>query len=189
MLTRTPYSRLPLHVRIFSQHAWEMWHEFNKTHGADLPADMVDRPQGKGKGKGRKRKQGKNGVITINGQEYGPFKPLPPSVDVTLDMGGVDGKTMNRKEGTTGVTRLHGPIDVNDTAFRDAHFAKWQRVVPMQQQQEGLDGKLVGEQEQQSHGRNPVCGICREGIDIKVCYRCSIHCSYISLELTLLILC
>ncbi|KAJ9099948.1 hypothetical protein QFC21_003956 [Naganishia friedmannii] len=167
MLTRTPYSRLPLQVRIFSQHAWEMWHEFNKTHGAELPPDVVENAaaKGKGKGKGRKRKQGKHGTITIKGQEYGPFKPLPSSVDVTLDMGGVDGKTMERKQGATGVTRLDGPIDVNDTAFREAHFAKWQRVLPTVQEG-GLDGQAV-EQERETRATRPVCAICKEGIDVK----------------------
>lgn len=104
----------------------------------------------------------------INGQEYGPFKPLPPSIDVSFDMGGVDGKTMQRKEEMTGVTSLNGPIDVNDTAFRQAHFAKWQRVASPVLQQNGLDAKVV-EQGKQNQTSEFVCGICKEGIDIQVC--------------------
>lgn len=102
MLTKRPYSRLPLHVRIFTERAWALWRACDPV--ADAAAG------------GKKKRAGADGIL-----RYGPFKPLPPTIDVALDRGGVDGKAVPTGEGRPRA------IDVSDAAFRSAHWEKWTR--------------------------------------------------------------
>jgi hypothetical protein len=50
---------------------------------------------------------------------------ISPAVTVILDLGGVAGTTGLRQNGMPGVTDS-GPIDVHDTAFREASWVQWQ---------------------------------------------------------------
>lgn len=115
---------------------------------------------------GKKKKAGK----PKDGQEkqvkgikrYGPFKPLPSTIDVTLDRGGVDGKAAIASYGGEGSASCRPvPIDVNDTAFRTSHWQKWQRVA----------GKDYADADEMRAGP-PVpelsCGICKEAVDAQV---------------------
>jgi hypothetical protein len=104
MMTTAPFKRWPLHVRIFTEEAWAIWNTFDGIE------PVVAGP------KGRKKKK-----------EPRTFEPLQELTEVTLDLGGVDGKTGRRGEEVKGVTKIDGPIDVEDTEFKEAVWGKWKR--------------------------------------------------------------
>lgn len=159
MLTKKPYSRLPLHVRIFTENTWQMWQQC-EPEVPRQPEATEEESTGKKK-KGGKPKDGREKQVK-GIKRYGPFKPLPSTIDVTLDRGGVDGKAAMASYGGEGSTSGRPvPIDVNDTAFRTSHWQKWQRVA-------GKDHGDVDEMQVRTAGLELSCGICKEAVDAKV---------------------
>lgn len=153
MLTRSPFRRWPLHVRVFTREAWEIWGGFRvvgQEEGEEavvLEAQDKDKVKGKGKGKAVnakvKKPPGKRKTLA----EKRTYDPLPEVATVMLDLGGVDGQAPGRTEGTKGVTKIDGPIDVEDTEFRGMVWDKWKAF------KEGAEG---------SGGE---CAICKEVIE------------------------
>lgn len=134
-MTKRPYNRLPLHVRIFTEHAWGLW---NACDSVDLAVSSTAEPTTTGEcGKQKKKRGDKKENPGKAIQRYGPFRPLPSTIDVTFDRGGVDGKAHPTAEGRPKA------IDVADTTFRNGHWAKWEQC-----QKAGLS-----------------CGICGEALD------------------------
>lgn len=152
MLTRKPYSRLPLHVRIFTENTWQMWNECGPVDERDT-GTVAGETESAGQNK-KKKKTGKDKgrEKQVRGvKRFGPFKSLPETIDVTFDRGGVDGKALTGPVNAEGTPGRPVPIDVGDTAFRTAHWQKWQRV-----SDKGAHVELG-------------CGICHEPVDAKVC--------------------
>jgi hypothetical protein len=152
MLTRSPFRRWPLHVRVFTREAWEIWGGFKVVGQAEeeavvLEAQDKDKVKGKGKGKAVsakvKKPPGKRKTLA----EKRTYDPLPEVATVMLDLGGVDGQAPGRLEGTKGVTKIDGPIDVEDTEFRGMVWDKWKAF------REGAEG---------SGGE---CAVCKEVIE------------------------
>jgi hypothetical protein len=114
---------------------------------------------------GKKRKGGKPKEKAVKGiKRYGPFKPLPSTIDVTFDRGGVDGKAAVAAYAGEGSSSSRPvPIDVNDTAFRMAHWQKWQRV-------SGRDDVDANEDRAGRTSRELSCGICEEALNVQVCH-------------------
>jgi len=135
MLTKTPFDRWPLHIRVFTKDAWVIWNDFKTVN--DQPEVEVAAPKAKGTRKAPAKRKPKNPPRT--------FDPLPEMATVMLDLGGVDGKTGEREAGTKGVTKLDGPIDVEDTEFRNAVWAKWKRS--------------------RTGGAKGTCAVCRDDIE------------------------
>jgi hypothetical protein len=118
-------------VRIFTEHAWGLW----KACDTPSPSDDAGASSPGKKKKGRGKKDPFSQI-----SRYGPFAPLPSTVDVIYDPAGVDGKAAKDREG-----KPKG-IHVTDGKFRNGHLEKWQRC-----EREGL-----------------ICGICRDPIDAQV---------------------
>ena len=135
MLTKTPFNRWPLHIRVFTKDAWVVWNEF-KTVNHEPEAEVAV-PKAKGTRKVPAKRKPKTPPRT--------FDPLPELTTVMLDLGWVDGKTGERQVGTKGVTKLDGPIDVEDTEFRNAVWAKWKRS--------------------RTGGAKGTCAVCRDNIE------------------------
>jgi hypothetical protein len=150
MLTRSPFRRWPLHVRVFTREAWEIWGGFKVVGQEEEEAEVYEaQDKGKGKGKGKavstkvKKPPGKRKTLA----EKRTYDPLPEVATVMLDLGGVDGQAPGRLEGTKGVTKIDGPIDVEDTEFRGMVWDKWKAF------REGAEG---------SGGE---CAVCKEVIE------------------------
>jgi structure-specific endonuclease subunit SLX1 len=126
LLTVPPFHRYPLHVRFFTAEAQDI---FNALEYPPAP-------------KPRARKK-----VAVP-----PPPPLPDSFTMTLDLGGVSGQTGDRRESTSGVTALHGPIDVKDREFRGLVWDKWGEW-----KVEALD-----------RGLSSSCEICKQQIDTSV---------------------
>lgn len=115
MLTKPPFRRWPLHVRVFTPDAWRIWNEF-KLVGEEDP-EPVPPPKIKGVKKAPVKRKTK--------ADERRFDPLPEVATVMLDLGGVDGQGKGRTDAVRGVTKLDGPIDVEDTEYRGMVWAKW----------------------------------------------------------------
>jgi hypothetical protein len=162
MLTRSPFRRWPLHVRVFTREAWEIWGGFKvvgQDEGEEEEAVTLtqehekDKVKGKGKGKAvsakvkPKKPPGKRKTLA----EKRTYDPLPEVATVVLDLGGVDGQAPGRLEGVKGVTKIDGPIDVEDTEFRGMVWDKWKAF------REGAEG---------SGGECAVCKGVIEDVDV-----------------------
>lgn len=158
MLTRKPYSRLPLHVRIFTENTWQMWQQCEP----DVPGQQEREAE---EVTGKKRKGGKPKEKAVKGiKRYGPFRPLPSTIDVTFDRGGVDGKAAVAADAGEGASSSRPvPIDVNDTAFRTAHWQKWQRV-------SGRDRPDADDVQAGRAVPKLDCVICKEALDAQVSF-------------------
>lgn len=126
LLSVPPFQRYPLHVRFFTPEAQDIFNALDES--------AAPKPRAKKKS----------------------AMPLPPplseSFTTTLDLGGVSGQSGNRCENTSGVTVLHGPIDVKDREFRALAWDKWGEW-----KVENLDRRL------------PVsCAVCKEQVDTSV---------------------
>ncbi|KAK4688284.1 structure-specific endonuclease subunit SLX1, partial [Tremellales sp. Uapishka_1] len=108
LLCLPPFSRLPLHLRFFTQFAESFFDQ------------LVSPPSPSPSHLKRKTKP----ASTIE------YPPLPEGVTRLLDLGGVAGATGLRRESTVGVTSQHGPIDVQDSAFRcgERVWLKWKSL-------------------------------------------------------------
>lgn len=135
-------------MRVFSEDAWYGWKEVDGTvEMLEEPLDQVTT--------GKEKRKVKRGPMT---KLPPPPHPLPPETDVTLDLGGVDGRTQRRRESTRGVVSRVGPIEVEDEAFRGNVWRKWAG----EEDRIGMRDILAGNQESRK------CAICKGEIDIDV---------------------
>ncbi len=148
MLSTLPWKRWPLHVRIFSEEAWDRWREVDGNVGE---GDEVLEQVTTGKGKG-KAKRGTMTKLPL------PPHPLSQETDVTLDLGGVDGKTLRRRESTKGVISRVGPIEVEDEMFRGEVWRKWAG----DEEGMGMRDALANDEKARR------CEVCKEEIDVDV---------------------
>lgn len=125
-----------------------------------VQSDVVEEESTGKKKKAGKPKDGREKQVK-GIKRYGPFKPLPSTIDVTLDRGGVDGKAAIASYGGEGSASSRPvPIDVNDTAFRMRHWQKWQRVA--------AKNHGDGEMQVRTAGLELSCGVCKEAVDAQV---------------------
>ena len=132
MLTKAPFRRWPLHIRVFTPEAWQIWNEFKLVGQVDPEPVPVIRPKVKGVRKAPVKRK-----TTADARR---FESLPEVATVVLDLGGVFGQAPGRTEATRGVTKLDGPIDVEDTDFRSVVWQKWKAF---RQRQPGNSGSCA----------------------------------------------
>lgn len=146
MLTKAPFDRLPLHVRIFSQEAWHVWEELQT---GKLVTDTAAAPRGK------------KALSKAKAKPYSDltFPPLPSTVTVTLDLGRVDGSTSeSRDPSVKGIVSPDGPIAVDDQEFRAGVWQKWKEFL----KSKGLETAYLPK------GREK-CAVCKKPIaDVSV---------------------
>ena len=103
LLSVAPFKSWPLHLRFFTADTHDMY-----LHSTNQAAVHFG-------------KSSKSAAPTHL------FDPVPASVTVILDLGGVAGDTGHRRISTRGVSAIDGPIDIKDSDFRlgDRVTGKW----------------------------------------------------------------
>ncbi|WWC70140.1 uncharacterized protein I206_104087 [Kwoniella pini CBS 10737] len=158
LLTTSPFNRLPLHLRFFVQEVHDMFQNLEVRDSCP--------------GSSKRTKKTTNHAWT-------PL-PLPETVTSILDLGGVSGSTGLRRQSTQGVQSVDGPIDVNDTAFRQGQsvWGKWKIMEQKNLETQGLKCDECHEKVDHSTShvlpRSGMCPSCGGNLEwgqvIRACY-------------------